>query len=125
MSVACVGTGISGASKIASGDAFLVCRGPVCVTPSWIDTHEIEAEVARFERALHTAGEQLRSVRQQIPRDTPSDIAEFIDTHLLMLEDKALSSQPIQLIRNEGFSAEWALQQHRDALVRVFEQMDD
>ncbi|MCA9184882.1 MAG: phosphoenolpyruvate--protein phosphotransferase, partial [Planctomycetales bacterium] len=47
------------------------------------------------------------------------------DTHLLMLEDKALSSQPIQLIRNEGFSAEWALQQHRDALVRVFEQMDD
>ncbi|MCB1725459.1 MAG: phosphoenolpyruvate--protein phosphotransferase [Chromatiaceae bacterium] len=125
MSVACIGTGIGGASAIATGEAYLVCRGPVCVTPSWIDTHEIEAEVERFEGALRTAAEQLRSVRQQIPDDTPSDIAEFIDTHLLMIEDKAISSQPIHLIRNEGLSAEWALQQHRDSLMRVFEQMDD
>ncbi|MCB1803112.1 MAG: phosphoenolpyruvate--protein phosphotransferase [Gammaproteobacteria bacterium] len=125
MTVACIGTGIGGATAIATGEAYLVCRGPVCVTPSWIDSHEIEAEVARFEHALQAAGEQLRSVRQQIPGDAPSDIAEFIDTHLLMLEDKALSSQPIRLIRDEGLSAEWALQQHRDDLVRVFEQMED
>jgi phosphotransferase system enzyme I (PtsI) len=36
-----------------------------------------------------------------------------------------LSSQPIQLIRLERMSAEWALQQHRDALMRVFENMED
>jgi phosphotransferase system enzyme I (PtsI) len=42
-----------------------------------------------------------------------------------MLQDKALSVQPIHLIRNEGLSAEWALQQHRDALIQVFDKMED
>jgi phosphotransferase system enzyme I (PtsI) len=125
MTIACAGIGVGAAAGIAIGNAFLLCRGPVCVTPSWVKTDSIEPEVQRFEEAIRTAGEQLHNVRQQIPRDTPSDIAEFIDTHLLMLEDKALSSQPILLIRKEGLSAEWALQQHRDALIQVFEKMED
>ena len=125
MTIACAGIGVGAAAGIAIGNAFLLCRGPVCVTPSWVKTDSIESEVQRFEEAIRTAGEQLNNVRNQIPRDTPSDIAEFIDTHLLMLADKALSSQPINLIRNEGLSAEWALQQHRDGLIQVFEKMED
>ncbi len=125
MTVACIGIGVGGAASVALGDAFLLCRGPLCVTPSWVATEHIEDEVRRFEGAIAIAGRQLREVRGQIPGDTPSDIAEFIDTHLLMLEDKALSGQPIHLIRNEGLSAEWALQLHRDSLIRVFEKMED
>ncbi|MDJ0738299.1 MAG: phosphoenolpyruvate--protein phosphotransferase [Gammaproteobacteria bacterium] len=125
MTVACLGTGIGGSGDIAIGDAYHVSRGAVCVNPSWVESSQVDAEVRRFESAIATAGEQLRRVRQQIPGDTPPDIAEFIDTHLLMLEDKALSSQPIHLIRSQGLSAEWALQQHRDALIRVFEQIED
>jgi len=127
MTIACAGIGVGAgaAAGIAIGNAFLLCRGPVCVTPSWVKTDRIEPEIQRFEEAIRTAGEQLHNVRKQIPQDTPSDIAEFIDTHLLMLEDKALSIQPIALIRNEGLSAEWALQQHRDALVQVFDKIED
>jgi phosphotransferase system enzyme I (PtsI) len=125
MTIASIGIGVGGASSIAIGDAFLLCRGQVCPTPGWIDTGHIEDEVRRFEAAIQLAGQQLRSVRDQIPSDTPAEIAEFIDTHLLMLEDKALSGQPIQLIRNEGLRAEWALQLHREALTRVFDQLED
>ena len=125
MTIACLGTGVSGAGGVAIGDAYLLSRGPLCVTPSWVAEDLIDAEVQRFEAALHTAGEQLRAVRQQIPQDTPSDIAEFIDAHVLMIEDKALSGQPVHLIRSEALSAEWALQRHRGDLIRVFEQMDD
>ena len=125
MTVACTGIGVGGAVSVALGDAFLLCRGPLCVTPSWVATEQIEDEIQRFEEAIAIAGRQLRDVREQIPGDTPSDIAEFIDTHLLMLEDKALSAQPIHLIRHEGLSAEWALQIHHDALIRVFEKMED
>lgn len=125
MTIASIGIGVGGVSSIAIGDAFLLCRGQVCATPGWIDTGHIEDEVCRFEAAIRLAGQQLRSVRDQIPSDTPAEIAEFIDTHLLMLEDKALSGQPIQLIRNEGLRAEWALQLHREALTRVFDQLED
>ncbi|MCP5315152.1 MAG: phosphoenolpyruvate--protein phosphotransferase [Chromatiaceae bacterium] len=125
MTVACVGIGVGGGTRIAIGDAYLVSRGPVCATPGWIEHDQIEAEIFRFEAAIRIAGEQLRAIREQIPCDTPSEIAEFIDTHLLMLEDRAISGQPINLIRSERLSAEWALQQHRERLMRVFEQMDD
>jgi phosphotransferase system enzyme I (PtsI) len=125
MTITCAGIGVAAGAGIAIGDAFLLSRGPVCVSPSWISAAHVEAEVARFEAAIGAAAEQLRRVRQQIPGDAPSDIAEFIDTHLLMIEDKALSSRPIALIRDQGVSAEWALQQHRDALIAVFERMED
>ena len=81
--------------------------------------------LAGLVQAIDTASRELKAVRDQIPSSTPEQIAAFIDTHLLMLEDRALSSQPIHLIRNEGLSAEWALQQHRDTLIQVFEQMED
>jgi len=123
--VSCVGIGVGAESRIAIGEAYLLCHGPVCITPEWVAEQEIEQEVSRFEQAVGQAAEQLHSVRGQIPRDAPSDIVEFIDTHLLMLEDKAISGGVINLIRSTRASAEWALQQHRDALVQVFEQMQD
>jgi len=123
--VSCVGIGVGAASRIAIGEAHLLRQGPVCVTQSWVTPLEVDAEIERFEHALKSAAAQLQTVRGQIPEDAPSDIVEFIDTHLLMIEDKAISSGVMQLIREQFFSAEWALQQHRDALVAVFEQMDD
>jgi len=123
--VSCVGIGVGAASRIAIGEAHLLRQGPVCVTQSWVTPLEVDAEIERFEQALKSAAAQLQTVRGQIPEDAPSDIVEFIDTHLLMIEDKAISSGVMQLIREQFFSAEWALQQHRDALVAVFEQMDD
>jgi phosphoenolpyruvate-protein phosphotransferase (PTS system enzyme I) len=125
VTVACAGTGIASGVDTAIGDIFRLSRGPLCVAPGRVETTEIEAEVARFEEAVAAAAAQLRGVRGQIPHDAPSDIVDFIDTHLLMIEDRALSSQPITLIRQQCFTAEWALQQHRDALIQVFDRMDD
>ena len=125
MTVACVGIGVASSVSVALGRAHVLNRGPVCVTPAWVAIDQIEAEIGRFEHAVRTAGAQLRLIRDQIPGSISADIGEFIDTHLLMLEDKALSSQPIRLIREQGLSAEWALQQHRDALVQAFEQIED
>ncbi len=125
MILACIGIGIGADARIAIGEAYLLCHGPVCVTPSWIAPDQVEAEVARFEQAVHTASQQLQAIRDQIPPDTPGEIADFIDSHLLMIEDKALSSGVVSLIRERLASAEWALQQHCNALVEVFEQMQD
>lgn len=125
MIVRCVGTGIGADSHIAIGQAHLLCHGPVCVTPSWIDEEQVADEVERFENAVQDAADQLRHVRQQIPQDTSAEIAEFIDSHLLMIEDRAISSGVIAHIRSHKATAEWALQQQRDSLVQIFEQMED
>ena len=86
---------------------------------------DLESEVERFRDAQQQALEQLREVRGKIPVGTPGDIAAFIDTHLLMLDDRSLTEATTAYIRSLGCNAEAALRRARDALVAVFEQMED
>ncbi|MGQ0622925.1 MAG: phosphoenolpyruvate--protein phosphotransferase [Panacagrimonas sp.] len=85
----------------------------------------VEREVERFRDAQMQALAQLRQVRGQIPPGTPGDIAAFIDTHLLMLGDRSLTDATIAHIRAASCNAEGALRRSRDALIGVFEQMED
>ncbi len=125
MTIALHGIGVDAGPGIAIGRVLVLSGGRMRAEPSVAEHGDVEAEVARFRRALEQAVAEVRQIRAQIPPDTPPEILEFIDTHLLMLEDKAIAEAPEQLIRTEGCSAEWALQLRRDQLVRIFEKMDD
>lgn len=121
--LACTGIGIT--RGIAIGEAHLLQRGRTEVTPRFISRDDISNEVDRFRQAVSGARRQLKTVRNKIPDNTRSDIVDFIDTHLLMLDDVALTEAPIEHIRKGNCAAEWALQLQRDALVQVFEAMED
>ncbi|WP_028009390.1 phosphoenolpyruvate--protein phosphotransferase [Solimonas flava] len=86
---------------------------------------DIEGEIVRFVGAQRRAREQLREVREKIPAGTPGDIAAFIDTHILMLDDRSITDTTVAHIRNQHINAEAALRKTKDALIAVFEQMDD
>lgn len=85
----------------------------------------LAAECARYTAARETARQQLSAIRDDIPTDTPKEIASFIDAHLLMLDDRAFSSAVTGLIQAQRVNAEWALQQQCEQLVAVFNAMDD
>ena len=123
MSLALSGIGVS--RGVAIGKAHVIMRGSIEVYESSLPKDLIEDEVTRFLSAVETARQQLQSTRQRIPKDTRADIATFIDTHLLMLDDATLVATPVEHIREYGCNAEWALKLQRDAVVAVFEQMDD
>jgi phosphotransferase system enzyme I (PtsI) len=118
-------TGIAVSKGIAIGKARVLQHGQLDIAEYVLPFEHIDTEVARFTHALETAREQLRIIRNQIPEQTPQDIAAFIDTHLLMLQDEALSSAPVELIRQHRCNAEWALKLQQDALVQVFDAMED
>ena len=123
MSLALSGIGVS--RGVAIGKAHIILRGSLEVLESAIPAELIEDEIARFLRAVDAARQQLEDLRGRIPQTTRADIAAFIDTHLLMLDDATLVTTPVDLIRELGCNAEWALKLQRDAVVDVFEQMDD
>ncbi len=125
MTLSCQGIGINTTREVAIGEAYLMQQGVPEISYREITRDGIDEEVRRFETALVTTTQHLRAVRDQIPADTAQDISEFIDTHLLMLEDNAIGQAAISLIREECYSAEWALQVRRDELVRIFDEMDD
>jgi len=123
MSLALSGIGIS--RGIAIGKAHVIQRGTIEVLESSIPPKLIEDEVTRLLKAVQVARQQLEAIRQRVPENTRADIGAFIDTHLLMLNDDSLVNTPVEMIRELGCNAEWALKLQRDAFVDVFEQMDD
>jgi len=118
-------SGLAVSKGIAIGKARVIQHGQLDIAEYVLPAKHIEDEVARFNHALEQAREQLRIIRKQIPEQTPQDIAAFIDTHLLMLQDEALSRAPVELIRQHQCNAEWALKMQQDALVQVFDAMED
>ena len=117
--------GISASKGIAIGRVRIVDRGRPEVAERSLDPSRIEAEVKRFRRAVQAARRELRSVKARIPKGTPKEIAAFIDAHLLMLEDEAISKAPVARLREKRCNAEWALKLERDALIAVFDEIDD
>ncbi|NOY67600.1 MAG: phosphoenolpyruvate--protein phosphotransferase [Gammaproteobacteria bacterium] len=117
--------GIAVSRGIAIGRAYKLERGQPDIHEACITDAEIENEIQRLEHALKIARAQLNKIQEKIPHSTPLDIAAFIDTHLLMMDDPALTEAPTQLIRTKKCNAEWALKLQLDSLVEVFDQMND
>ena len=123
MSISLQGIGVS--RGIAMGPAHKLHARSAPVEKRRLQAADLAAECARYTAARETARQQLSAIRDDIPADTPKEIASFIDAHLLMLDDRAFSSAVTDLIQAEGVNAEWALQQQCEQLVAVFDAMDD
>ncbi len=117
--------GVSVSRGIAIGQVHLLQHDQLEVREYSIRNTRIDEEIQRFNDAIGNARQQLRAIRDHIPITTSIDIAAFIDTHLLMLEDNALTEEPKRIIKERLCNAEWALKLQRDALVNVFEEMAD
>jgi len=115
-----------GVSKgIAIGGVHVLHRNSLEVYERIIKQSEIKSEIQRFNSAIKRASQQLKKIQSSIPAGAPKDIASFIESHLLMLDDAMLSSAPIDIIKENRCNAEWALQLQRDKLIAVFELMED
>lgn len=123
MTVCVLGLGIS--PGIALGPALPLEQRRLDVMQRTLAEDAIDAEIARYRAAVLHARTQLRQIREQVARRAPSEIAEFVDTHALMLDDSSLTDAPVEIIRDKHCNAEWALQQHRDSLAVAFDAMSD
>lgn len=117
--------GIGVAKGIALGQAYLMEHGQPDIAEYTVPDYLIDSEIDRYTSALETAREQLIELRSSVPVGVSGEVTDFIDAHLLMLEDSAISRAPTKMIRHQQCNAEWALKQQRDTLVQVFEEMDD
>ncbi len=123
MSLIISGLGVS--KGIAIGNVHVLHRNSLEVYERQIKASEIKPEISRFNSAVKRASKQLKKIQSSIPVDAPKDIASFIESHLLMLDDAMLSTAPIDIIKEKRCNAEWALKLQRDKLIAVFDLMED
>ena len=117
--------GISVSRGIAIGKAHCIKRDQIDTPQYIISRTDVDKEISRLINAIKNARKELKAIRDNIPSKTSINISEFINTHLLMLEDSALTEEPKKIIQDRLYNAEWALKLQRDALVNVFDEMED
>ncbi|MBT6274396.1 MAG: phosphoenolpyruvate--protein phosphotransferase [Chromatiales bacterium] len=117
--------GISASKGIAIGQVIVLERSQLEVREYRIEAADIDAEAARFTTAVSRARSDLRGLRDRLPSHLVGQVSAFIEVHLLMLQDAAISQAPLAHIRDRQCNAEWALKLERDILVAAFDSIDD
>lgn len=117
--------GVPVSRGVAMGRVHLVRRDAVDIDEYALKAHEVEAEVARFDAAVAAARQQLDEIRAEVPATARANIVAFIDSHLLMLDDPVLTSDTRNAIRTQRCNAEWALKLQAEAILAVFDEMQD
>ena len=117
--------GIGVSNGIAIGRAHLISNALLEVVQYDIEIENIPLEVKRFEDAIAAVRVELNKIKSQLPSDSPKELSAFIDTHLMILNDKSLSFLPKSIIENEKCNAEWAIKKQMDSVVNQFDQIED
>jgi phosphoenolpyruvate-protein phosphotransferase (PTS system enzyme I) len=123
MSFTMHGIGVSGG--IAIGYAHLVSHTSFEVAHYAVSEEYIEAEIARFNRAIETVRDELEGLQQNVPASAPQEFGAFLNLHLMILNDSTLSEEPRKLIAEQQCNAEWALKLQMNDLLEQFEAIED
>lgn len=117
--------GLAVSYGIAIGRAHLVSQATLEVPHYLLAAKHVEAEIGRFQRALAAVRGELEMLKASAVAGVPSEMAAFVDLHLMILADPLLAEEPCELIRSHRGNAEWALVQQMERLVEQFDLIED
>jgi phosphotransferase system enzyme I (PtsI) len=117
--------GIPVSRGIAIGRAHLLAPAALDVKHYLIPQNQVQSETARLKAAIAAVHSELRTIREDLPKDAPTELGAFLDVHALILSDPMISEVPLDIIRNRHYNAEWALVTQIDELSAQFNEIED
>jgi phosphotransferase system enzyme I (PtsI) len=117
------GIGVSGG--VAIGHAHLFSGMSTEVDHYPIASYDVPREQRRYDRAVKEVKEELKELADSVRHGPSSELAPFVNVHLMLLDDAALSEVPRDIIREEHCNAEWALRLQLDELTAQFDDIED
>jgi phosphotransferase system enzyme I (PtsI) len=116
--------GISASPGVCIGKAYLVDREGVDIVEKYpIADKKRSSEIKRFKAAVKKARDELHKIVEKSPAELQH--AHILETHIALLKDKMLYGSTIDVIKNEGVNAEWALKKIVSNLREIFQTMTD
>lgn len=117
--------GIPVSRGIAIGRAHLIAPAALDVQHYLIPQEQVEAEVRRLENAITTVHKEFETIWNDIPKEAPTELRAILDVHAMILSDPLVSEEPLNLIRQRRYNAEWALVTQVEALTAQFDEIED
>ncbi len=117
--------GIGVSPGVVIGKVMVLHAEEIVVPKSEINDSQIPNEIARFEDALTKTRAELLGIRRKISQEIGRDHSDIFNAHLLILEDRTLIEDVINLIRTEHVSTEYAFSVVLQRYFHAFSQIDD
>jgi len=117
--------GIPVSKGIAIGKAVLISRAALEVSHYLVEPGKEEVEAQKLLDAFDQVRQELEQLRLGLPKDSPPEMAAFLDVHGMILADPALAEKPINLIRTQRLNAAWALTTELNDLLEQFSEIED
>ena len=116
--------GIGASKGVALGRARVRHPHALNLAEETITHDAVPAELERLDAALGVARDELAALRARLQGVLAQEIGEFLDLHVLILDDPELRAGLRDLIQTGHYSADYALKLQRDRLAKLFEAMD-
>jgi phosphotransferase system enzyme I (PtsI) len=117
--------GLAVARGIAIGRAVLVASSRVDVAHYFIEAAQVESELLRLTRAREAVIAELQQLHDNLPKESPPELAAILEVHLMLLQDTMLADGVSYWVKDRLYNAEWALTSQLDVVARQFDEMDD
>ncbi|MEE9613372.1 MAG: phosphoenolpyruvate--protein phosphotransferase [Thermodesulfobacteriota bacterium] len=119
--------GIGVSSGIVIGKAYRIDKGMAESTYyCHLDPSDTDAEIKRFRDALKQSREQLQRIKRKLAVEGKvREHIRIIDAHLMILKDRMLIKDTIDVIKGQRANAEWALRTVLKEIKDTFDKMDD
>src|SRR4030042_1281243 len=116
--------GISVSPGIAIGEVFVYSK-ELLIPKFSIAEIQINYEIDRFHDALKRAKKQFIELKTKITNELGENEGQFLESHILMIEDQSLIKEVITKLNKEKKNLEWIVSQVVDSITNKFSKMDD
>lgn len=118
--------GIGVSPGIAIGKVFVLHSGESFNLPKRsVGPEQIANEIARFEDALTRTRTEILGIRRRLSDQIGRESSDIFTAHLLILEDRTLIEDVIEVIKNEMAGAEYAFAAVLQRYFQAFSQIND
>lgn len=101
--------GIAASPGYAIGRAIVLEREDAPVRERFVPPERVEAEVERFDAAVLKARADIQALQERMRREVGEGAAGIFGAHLWVLSDATLREEVLRRVRDNRFSAEYAL----------------
>ena len=117
--------GLSVSKGIAIGKCKIIEHGQRNIEKSILKKNEdIKKELLKFDNAHRSTLDELKKIKKKIKPSVQKNIILFLDTHILLINDREFLLNIRKRIKESRYSAEWSVHQEYLNIKTSFEDMN-
>lgn len=117
--------GLGASRGYAIGRAAVLGAAALEVSHYRIAPEDADSECNRLRDALAITRDEFTRLAENLPADSPRELGALLHVHAMLLADPMLADEPLALIRERHYNAEWALTAQGQVLGEQFALMSD